>query len=226
MALAYTVRLSTTDVSPSDPNVFSTISSGGSVGDLVFIQIVSAADSTPPTVSGITSAAFTEATFLYRSSTFDAAEDPWISRADWWVARSTAAGGTVTVDLSGTPDWYIAFAAISLEGSAGMSIIQSNYVAATSSTATVALPSSVRAGSECLYMASWADPADSATPGTGWTEVTGGDVSRTAARFYAQYHPSPSGAQSGAVSALTSQANRAVIFEIGADGFVGWGSAI
>lgn len=90
-------------------------------------------------------------------------------------------------------------------------VIQSNGASATSSTATVTLDDPVVPGNECLYIGHWTDYTDVATPGTGWTELS--DTS-TLSPMYAQYHSSPTGAQSGQVSAIASQANCSMIIEI------------
>lgn len=102
-----------------------------------------------------------------------------------------------------------------ITGATGLTVSQFKTATGSSATASVTLDSTVAAGSECFYTATWQDVTDSASPGSGWTQVN----QIAASQFmYAQYHPSPSGAQSGQVSNIASQDYLAIIYEIAVPG--------
>lgn len=78
-------------------------------------------------------------------------------------------------------------------------------------TNPVTLDAAANPDSLCVYIGQWQDAADGASPGSGWTELT--DASATDTRIYVQHRTSPSGLQSGQVSAIASQDAVAWIFE-------------
>ena len=96
--------------------------------------------------------------------------------------------------------------------------------AASTSTAAVTLTNAVLPDSECIYLALWETPSDTATPGSGWTERS--DASwESMAQFYVQTEPTPTGAQQGSVSAIATQEAVSAIFEV-RELKTGWGVSI
>lgn len=146
---------------------------------------------------------------------------------EWYYAAGAGSTGTSNVTYSGS-----GFTTISSQeafvwevtGGTGLTILQSAFAKATNATGTVTLGSSVQSGNECVYMAAF-DSNDTATPGSGWTEIT--DQNINSLHGYYQRHPTPSGSQNGACTITSSIGNASAIVEINNPATVstggGWG---
>lgn len=137
---------------------------------------------------------------------------------EWYSATGTGDTDNLTVNYNGSGLSFAGGITDTMHigvwearGESGLSVRQHKTAAASNATASVTLDSAVLAGNECFYTASWSDPTDVATPGSGWTELTEISVTNL---HYAQWHSSPSGSQNGQVSNIASMNNVSIILEI------------
>lgn len=131
---------------------------------------------------------------------------------EWYSATGSGSTGTTVLTYSSGITTVAAQAVMIYEvtGASGLTVLQSARASGSNGTASVTLSGAVTSGNECFYMAVW-NSSNTATPGTGWTEQT--DINFNSWHAYAQYHPTPSGSQNGAVT-VSSVANVSIITEI------------